>query len=461
VPAAIWQDPGGCEHTWGDEQPAHKPGQAIDKKRANRAAMDGQRSKRGRYCTQDCGAWQGLLGLEPTIDLFVANVVEYMRHVKRALRVDGSAWINIGDSYASNPSWGRGRSTLQGRKHSALAREVVPSGRHTSPGVKEKDLFLAPQAVALALRADGWYVRSFFPWLRRNAMPESINDRPTNGLEWIIYLSKSKRYYADPHAVRLASSKNTHSRGHGLNPKALRAPTEDGVRPRQNPSFSTAVSAVLNTRARRNTDWFDDSLLDAIGWHEQQAAELRQVRQDSGLLLSEDDTPIALVMPTEGTQDEHFASFGESMVLPMLLFSTSEKGVCPTCGAPVVRKVEPSAEYAKFLGKGYHDHTEEPLKGRSRNRGNKQSQNVMRDEGGLTGASYVTVGWEPSCKHTFVLADAMPAIVLDPFSGRATTGVVARRRGRRYIGIEASFAYWEMGNARLEHDVPPLFAGLL
>lgn len=47
----------------------------------------------------------------------------------------------------------------------------------------------------------------------------------------------------------------------------------------------------------------------------------------------------------------------------------------------------------------------------------------------------------------------MPATVLDPFSGAATTGLVALRLGRRYLGVELSPKYADISRRRLEADI--------
>jgi DNA modification methylase len=47
-------------------------------------------------------------------------------------------------------------------------------------------------------------------------------------------------------------------------------------------------------------------------------------------------------------------------------------------------------------------------------------------------------------------------LVLDPFAGTFTTGAVARRLGRRFIGIELSEAYVKTGLRRL--DIPSDYA---
>ena len=39
------------------------------------------------------------LGLEPTPELYVQNMVDVFREVKRVLRDDGTCWLNLGSSY--------------------------------------------------------------------------------------------------------------------------------------------------------------------------------------------------------------------------------------------------------------------------------------------------------------------------------------------------------------------------
>jgi DNA modification methylase len=46
--------------------------------------------------------------------------------------------------------------------------------------------------------------------------------------------------------------------------------------------------------------------------------------------------------------------------------------------------------------------------------------------------------------------------VLDPFCGTGTTGVVALRLGRRFVGIELNTAYVELARRRISDDAPLL-----
>jgi adenine-specific DNA methylase len=64
-----------------------------------------------------------------------------------------------------------------------------------------------------------------------------------------------------------------------------------------------------------------------------------------------------------------------------------------------------------------------------------------------------TVGWESRCDHD---DDSGTALVLDPFAGAGTTGVVALRHDRAFVGVELNPAYAQMARNRIYDDAPLL-----
>ena len=66
---------------------------------------------------------------------------------------------------------------------------------------KAKDLILVPDLLALALQADGWFLRSEIVWSKPSPMPESVRDRPTCAHEKVWLLTKSAKYYFDADAI--------------------------------------------------------------------------------------------------------------------------------------------------------------------------------------------------------------------------------------------------------------------
>jgi hypothetical protein len=154
------------------------------------------------------------IGLEPSPDEFVAGMVAVFRGVRRVMREDATLFLNLGDSYAG--SWGnQGRLEGDGRgtQRSIACDKFQPNdGRYPrrrntgaipeGSGLKPKDLCGIPWRVALALQADGWYLRCDIIWSKPNPMPESVTDRPTKAHEYLFLLTKSPTYYYDADAIR-------------------------------------------------------------------------------------------------------------------------------------------------------------------------------------------------------------------------------------------------------------------
>lgn len=140
----------------------------------------------------------GQLGLEPTLDEYVERMVEVFRGVWRALRDDGTLWLNMGDSYAT----GTNAKRNPGNGDCASRTSRNSSVRRHPDGLKAKDLIGQPWRLAFALQADGWYLRSDIIWHKPNPMPESCRDRPTKSHEYVFLLTKKPRYYYDHEAVK-------------------------------------------------------------------------------------------------------------------------------------------------------------------------------------------------------------------------------------------------------------------
>jgi|TARA_R110002020_G_scaffold1722_1_gene7904 DNA modification methylase len=166
------------------------------------------------------------IGLEKTPEDHIAVMVEVFREVRRVLRDDGTLWMNYGDAYAGGKCGGGSpvdkRDPALGRKghdsDKVRGRHEGTSRRSTlGPGLKPKDLIGMPWRVALALQADGWWLRSSIIWAKGvsfcdtysgSVMPESCRDRPTRAHENIFLLSKAPRYFYDADAVRENETRN-------------------------------------------------------------------------------------------------------------------------------------------------------------------------------------------------------------------------------------------------------------
>jgi site-specific DNA-methyltransferase (cytosine-N4-specific) len=197
-----------------------------------------------------CGARRidAQLGLEQTPGEYVAKMVQVFREVRRVMRVDATLWLNMGDCYASDTKGSGGASTKQDSNAGSRYAPV-----RLTHGLKPKDLVGMPWRLAFALQADGWWLRSACPWLKRNAMPESANDRPTSAVEYVFLFTKDSRYFYDGEAVKCRAEygRRDHS-GAWISGRENR----DGHR---SGGGSVTGKHPETGRSRRNSDWFFES----------------------------------------------------------------------------------------------------------------------------------------------------------------------------------------------------------
>mgnify|MGYP001354400941 CR=1 FL=1 len=380
----------------------------------------------------------GQIGSEPTPEVFVATMVDVFREVRRVLRDDGTVWLNLGDSYTSG-----GRKTRDPGKskiHPSYEGDAYKDGMRpdTPPGLKPKDLCGIPWRVALALQEDGWYLRSDIIWHKPNPMPSSVTDRPTTSHEYVFLLAKSERYFYDAEAIRERSSPNTNlraskseiariseARAAGANTSVGKVPSPKAVEydglTKQNRGFETAVCLPVESRNAR-TVW---------------------------------------KIATQPFRDAHFATFPEALPRRCILAGTSERGVCPSCGAPWLRVINSERVRTR---PGTDSKAYEPSKDKKQdalgkrtytgfNERWKQSQEIGNRDPGRHVSIKRTIGWEPTCKCD--AGDPIPATVLEPFAGSGTTLAVARQLGRAAIGCELNPEYAAIAEKRINQAIRP------
>lgn len=155
------------------------------------------------YRQRDYGC-PGQWGQEAMPEEYVANLVRLFEELKRVLTDDGTAWLILGDSYATNWRGGQSGSRQYGQQYGP------PPG--LSDGMKRKDLLGMPWTVALAIRQSGWYLRQDIIWYKTNPMPESVRDRCTRSHEYIFMFSKSDKYFYDHLAIAVPLAKASQTR---------------------------------------------------------------------------------------------------------------------------------------------------------------------------------------------------------------------------------------------------------
>lgn len=137
------------------------------------------------------------IGREAKVEEYLDKLVNVFSEVRRVLKKDGTCFIVIADSYAGTGAKGK----YIDPKYPKGRNGQSPSITQKVSGYKSKDLMGVPWRLALALREDGWYLRSDIIWHKENAMPEACRDRPTRSYEHIFLLTKSPKYYYDYDAM--------------------------------------------------------------------------------------------------------------------------------------------------------------------------------------------------------------------------------------------------------------------
>lgn len=288
------------------------------------------------YNLRDYGV-AGQIGTEATVEEYIDKLVDVFREVRRALRQDGTLWVNIGDSYATRS----GAQPPTNTRNSCGHTEKRPPS-----GYKYKDLIGVPWLLAFALRADGWYLRQDIIWHKTNAMPESVRDRCTRSHEYVFLLSKSTKYYFDAAAISEPIAGSSAKR------YLQNIEQQRGLDRQPGKTNGTMKAALPRFGGNKYGEDGREETRTKSG-----KAYIPTLRRNKRSVWN---------ISTAGFRGAHFAVFPEKLVEPCILAG------CP--------------------------------------------------EGGT---------------------------VLDPFTGSGTTGVVAKRLGRNFVGCEIKPEYWQMATDRI------------
>lgn len=297
--------------------------------------------------------------------------------------------------------------------------------------LKQKDMVPTPWMVAMALQADGWYLRSDIIWAKPNPMPESVTDRPTKAHEYVFLLTKQARYYWDAEAV-----------------------AERGVEP-------------------------DRQRSDRIG-----GANGHTVRHSPGAVVGASITRNTRSVWTVATQpypEAHFATMPEKLIEPCIRAGSRPAGRRCDCDQIIASPTgtgeidDPTMETGR-AGMNRPRRADEgtrPVMRRQQREWARQIINsphageMEREAGIETFAHYVRTdrsgarpprpdllelwlsrGWlgpTTPCDCPIQPAD----LVLDPFAGSGTVGKVALELNRRFVGVELNPAYVGMALRRM------------
>ena len=329
VPQQVWGGDASCAHEWGDDIKgkgqsggkgkstlgAASGGNAISDEGIERSLDRSHVAPRSSAFCGLCGAWRGCLGLEPTPDLFTQHMVLIGREIRRVLHPSGTFWLNLGDSYMSHAAKDYtnlgGREGERQRDDEDYRSSIVIGKPSNVEGLKDKDLVGIPWRVALALQADGWWLRNDIIWRKKNAMPSSVQDRFSCKYEHVFLLTKSKRYFFDLDAVRVPLEYGTYD--------------DEG-------DFTPAQQWFESGEGERKMDQTEGQLGALAG---------SPRRVGRGLFNTSGKNPGDVWdVATTGYKGAHFAVWPPALVERFIKAGSSERGRCVTCKTPYQRVIE-------------------------------------------------------------------------------------------------------------------------
>ena len=146
-------------------------------------------------------------------------------------------------------------------------------------------------------------------------------------------------------------------------------------------------------------------------------------------------------IPTQAFSEAHFATYPEELAARCILAGTSEYGACAACGKPWERVTESHRVMRHELPRDHKDY-----------RPGRYTRKAGGADDYANGGAQAfkvsqTTGFRPACACG--TEERRPCVVLDPFCGSGTTGLVAARYGRSFVGIELNPEYADMARRRI------------
>lgn len=350
----------------------------------------------------------GQIGLEGTIGEYVDRLRDVFCEVRRVLRDDGVLWLNLGDSYANDTKWG---GSTGGKHATGLHGETGVGRGRVNTGLPPKNLKGMPWRVAFALQDDGWILRSDCIWHKPNALPSSVRDRPYHDHEYVFMLAKSPKYHYDYEAVKVDAVEAGRVR---------KRKTKDVY-----PSGADRENKGLHAVAKQ----------DAVG--NRQYTGFNERHFDGSDASAKRGLRTVWSINPQPTREAHFATYPQALVERCLLASGTTK-TCSRCGAPWKVLLERTQGVPNLREAGWQaERCAGAIEG--------GTERVTLGFTTVRGVNEV-VGHVAACDCD---AADVPCVVLDPFCGSGTTGIVAKRLGMRFLGIDLNPEYVEMAKRRI------------
>jgi hypothetical protein len=315
--------------------------------------------------------------------------------------------------------------------------ESYEQAERKSNALGPKQLLGIPAMLRQALVEDGWICRSELIWEKPNVRPDSCRDRCAVSHEQVFLLSRSPKYYYDLDAVREPYTKPMNRWG-GNELKADGVSEWDkgtghgtyrdrDMRPNKAGRTKRTVWKIPTKPSAWEFCWNCRTLFEG---------------EDKKKISKKDEKMWCPVCESSEHWVGHFAAFPDDLVEPCVKAGSGEMGCCPECRTPLRRILKKTKKKGQAKDSGMRKELHGPTYSRHRS--------SIPGGQSLVGYDYETKGWEPGCQCEF--EKAVPCTVFDPFVGSGTSGIVTRRLGRNFFGVDLNEQYVAVANARISRS---------
>lgn len=426
-------------------------------------------------------------GTEATPEEYIARLVTIFREVRRVLRDDGVAWLNLGDNYYNYRPGGSGlvRHNIA-KSEREQPTESTPYRNNKFGNIPDGSLFLMPHRVAMALQSDGaadpaameaiakvrhellvdyetwdavpdkvravierlddeyrqahaggWIVRQDLVWSKPNPMPMSVNGWRWEKKDGEISFKKASWRHTRSHEFFFMLTKEMKYWG---NLEAMKEYADDADM--EGPEFWDNDNQPLDEEDEEKTSRNPRSVVEVA---------------------------------TSSYKGKHFAVYPSKLIAPLIRASVPRR-CCPVCEQGWSPLIEREPGHAKITPKTIEAH-------HARGGTGVPTGLVGKAGSSRVDATVRVLGYRPTCEHyeSAPLVDGLipdewlnrhpelapiGGIVLDIFGGSGTTGKVAKELLRRWVVMDISRPYLDkqakirtgMGTPANALDGLPLFS---
>ena len=139
------------------------------------------------------------IGNEDDFNDFISNLVNIYKEIQRVLKIDGTCFVNMGDTYGGSGAGTTKNADTQKYIDTSKHVYVLPNGQAKSNrlrGIKlNKSLLMIPERFAIQMIENDWILRNQIIWHKPNQMPSSVTDRFTVDYEKIFFFVKQATGY--------------------------------------------------------------------------------------------------------------------------------------------------------------------------------------------------------------------------------------------------------------------------